>query len=271
MPWAASRPAHRSATGMPTRTALARQAGHRHQAAHALRDLIEARPLGIRPVLAEAGDAGEHDARIDRPEVVVGDVEPSLTSGRKFSTTTSARSTRRSRISRPSAALRFRVRLRLLRCRFWKSDPARAAEPMAVGPLVRHLDLDHVGAPVGELAHAGRSGAHPRQIDHREAGQGGTCGQMRHGALPGCRRSRLDSGHHTGQGPCHPSDQPNAVALAKSRREPWGVQQAIRLVKQLCPRRAARPGRCLLRLRPWASPGDGSARDNRRLAAPRAS
>jgi len=34
----------------------------RHQAAHALRDLVEARPFGVRPVLAEAGNTGEHDA-----------------------------------------------------------------------------------------------------------------------------------------------------------------------------------------------------------------
>jgi hypothetical protein len=30
------------------------KAGDRHQAAHALRDLVEARPLDVRPVLAEA-------------------------------------------------------------------------------------------------------------------------------------------------------------------------------------------------------------------------
>ena len=33
------------------------QAGDRHQAAHALRDLVEARAVGVGPVLAEAGDA----------------------------------------------------------------------------------------------------------------------------------------------------------------------------------------------------------------------
>src|SRR5207244_3083397 len=36
--------------------ALSRQASDRHQPAHALRDLVEARPLFVRPVLAEAGD-----------------------------------------------------------------------------------------------------------------------------------------------------------------------------------------------------------------------
>ena len=38
--------------------ALSGQTGHRHQAAHALRNLIEARPVGVGAVLAEAGDAG---------------------------------------------------------------------------------------------------------------------------------------------------------------------------------------------------------------------
>ena len=46
-------------------------------------------------------------------------------------------------------------------------------------PLAAHarvalgrLHLDDLGAPVGELAHRGRAGAHPRQIDHLEAGEG---------------------------------------------------------------------------------------------------
>jgi hypothetical protein len=34
--------------------ALVRQSRHRHEPAHALRDLVEARPLGVRTVLAEA-------------------------------------------------------------------------------------------------------------------------------------------------------------------------------------------------------------------------
>jgi len=33
------------------------------------------------------------------------------------------------------------------------------------------LDLDHVGAPVGELAYTGRPGAHPRQIDDFETSE----------------------------------------------------------------------------------------------------
>ena len=45
--------------------ALPGQAGDRHQPAHALRDLVEARPVGVGAVLAEAGNAGVDDARID--------------------------------------------------------------------------------------------------------------------------------------------------------------------------------------------------------------
>src|SRR5262249_41178234 len=50
--------------------ALARQAGDPHQPAHALRNLIEARPLAIRAVLAEAGDAGVDEAPVERFEAL---------------------------------------------------------------------------------------------------------------------------------------------------------------------------------------------------------
>src|SRR5208283_2585036 len=48
-----------------------------------------------------------------------------FTLGRKFSTTTSAFLTMRLKAASPSGAFRLSVMLRLLRCRFWKSDPSR--------------------------------------------------------------------------------------------------------------------------------------------------
>src|SRR6267378_1379088 len=48
-----------------------------------------------------------------------------LTSGRKFSTTTSACSASRLNTSRPLESFRFSVMARLLRCKFWKSEPWR--------------------------------------------------------------------------------------------------------------------------------------------------
>src|SRR5262245_65966079 len=44
---------------------LPRQAGDRHQPAHALRDLVEARPVGVRTSLPVAGDAGIDELGID--------------------------------------------------------------------------------------------------------------------------------------------------------------------------------------------------------------
>src|SRR4029077_9468206 len=55
---------------------LARQPRNRHQPAHALGDLVDARPLGVRPALAEPGNAAVDDARIDLLDRLVIDAEP---------------------------------------------------------------------------------------------------------------------------------------------------------------------------------------------------
>src|SRR4029079_18416127 len=47
--------------------------------------------------------------------------------------------------------------------------PAHALAALVVG---RHLDLDDIGAPIGELAHASGARAHPRQVEHGEARKG---------------------------------------------------------------------------------------------------
>src|SRR5438105_10185881 len=60
-----------------------------------------------------------------------------FTWGRKFSTTTSALAARRRKTSTPSGDFRSSVRLRLLRCRFWKSGPWRgppAGSPSSLCP-----------------------------------------------------------------------------------------------------------------------------------------
>ena len=60
---------------------FAGRAGDRHQPAHALRDLIEAGPLVIGAVLAEAGDAAIDDARIDLLHALIVDAELGLDVG----------------------------------------------------------------------------------------------------------------------------------------------------------------------------------------------
>ena len=101
-------------------------AGDRHQPAHALRDLVEAGPVAIGPVLAEAGNAGVDEARIDRAQRLVVDAEPA--SSRRGGNSRRPRrpsSTRRLNTAMPSGSLRLSVMPRLLRCRFWKSGPWR--------------------------------------------------------------------------------------------------------------------------------------------------
>ena len=119
---------------------LARQSGDRHQPAHALRDLVEARPVGVGPVLAEAGDAAVDDARVDLAQVLVVDLRAAAS--RRAGSSRPPR-----RPSSPSAgtprgppcSFRLSVMLRLLRCRFWKSKPSRgppgASPPFSSGGI----------------------------------------------------------------------------------------------------------------------------------------
>ena len=159
--------------------AAARHAGDPHDAAHALGDLVEARALGIGPVLAEARDRAQDDARVHLLQALVVDAETELHVG--------------------AVVLDHHVGLldqlhedgeavRLLEV---ERDRALVAmQVLEVGPMARpahvhvtgagrHLDLDAVGAPVGEVAHRGRAGTHPRQVEHGEAGKR-SCGHGSH-------------------------------------------------------------------------------------------
>src|ERR1019366_3902446 len=49
---------------------------------------------------------------------------------------------------------------------------AWAARALAFLQTLRRLDLDDVGAPIGELAHASRPGTHAREVENGEAGKG---------------------------------------------------------------------------------------------------
>src|ERR1700685_3524540 len=104
-----------------------------------------------------------------------------LTSGRKFSTTTSAFSASRLNTSSPLGSFRLSVIARLLRCRFWKSEPWRRPSRLSGRRIPQQrIDLDDIGAPVRELAHAGRPGADAGEIEHGEAGQGLRGARERH-------------------------------------------------------------------------------------------
>ena len=113
---------------------LARDAGDRHEAAHALRDLVEARPVAVGAVLAEARDAGEDDARVDLARAT-----RSRCRGGTSRRAGSSRPPRRrsspgaSSTSRASGSLRLSVIERLLRCRFCMSGPSRGPPMSSFG------------------------------------------------------------------------------------------------------------------------------------------
>src|SRR5450631_3100552 len=61
---------------------------------------------------------------------------------------------------------------------------ARAARLFAGGILHQRIDLDHIGAPIRELPHAGRPGADAGEIEHGEAGKGLRGARERHSETP---------------------------------------------------------------------------------------
>jgi hypothetical protein len=161
MPSAQNRP-HRSGAG---------RAGDRHQPAHALGDLVEARPLGVRPVLAEAGNAAEHDALVDLLQRFIVDAETVFHVGAEIldhdvglfdQPLERGEALRRLQIERHAAF----VALKILEVGAF----ARPARALALGQVGRRLDLDDIGAPVAQLAHASRAGSDPGQIEDSEAG-----------------------------------------------------------------------------------------------------
>src|SRR6476620_2240760 len=96
-----------------------------------------------------------------------------FTSGRKFSTTTSALAASRRKVAAPSGDLRSSVMPRLLRCRFWKSGPWRAPpQVFADIQVLGQLDLDDIGAPIGQLANGSGTGADTRHVEDSEARKG---------------------------------------------------------------------------------------------------
>ena len=152
---------------------LSRQAGDRHQPAHALGNLVEAGPIGVGTVLAEPRNAGIDQAWIDLRQRLVIDAEALLYVGTEV-------------LDHDIGFLHHSLERRQPFGRFEVERHAAlvAMQVLKVGPLARpaHLildaggrfDFDDIGAPVGKLPHAGRPRAHPREIEHRE-----TCQSLR--------------------------------------------------------------------------------------------
>ena len=158
--------------------ALPRQPGDPHQPAHALRDLVEARPVAIRAVLPEARYAAIDEPRVERLQGFVVDTEP------EFHVRAIVLDHDIHRLDQPvedRAAVRFlEVERQAALVAMQVLEIRAVAVARHVVALARHLDLDDVGAPISQMPGAGGSGARARQIQHLEAGKRLTGRNTRH-------------------------------------------------------------------------------------------
>jgi hypothetical protein len=147
---------------------LARQAGDRHQASHALGDLVDPGAALIGPVLAEAGNAAVDDARVDLLHRLVVDAEPVLDRGLEVLDDDIGLCRQFHEDFEPLLAFQVEGDRALVAVQVLEVG-AVAAAAGRVGMLAGRLDLDHIGAPVRKLPHRGRAGAVGGQVDHRKA------------------------------------------------------------------------------------------------------
>ena len=149
---------------------LPRQAGNRHQPAHSLRDLIETRTVAIRPALSETGDAGVDQARVDRLQRLVVDAKAGLHVGPVILDHDIRVAHQLAEDLDPLGRFQVQRQAALVAVQVLKiRTVARTAEPFAGAG--RRLDLDHLGAPIGKLAHCRRTGADAGQVDDLEPGK----------------------------------------------------------------------------------------------------
>ncbi len=133
-----------------------------------MRDLVEAGPVAIGPVLAEARDAGIDQAPVERPQALIVDAEPELHVGTKIL---------HQHVGRGDEPLQDLDAVLLLEVE--RHAPLVAVKILEIGEVapaaelaiaLSRLDLDDLGAPIGKLAHGGRARAHAGEIDDLEAG-----------------------------------------------------------------------------------------------------
>ena len=165
-----------------------------HEPRHPLHDLVVARPLAVRTLLAEAGDT-----RIDEPWVVAGeclvvDAEPVLDVGAVV--LHDHVRPRREPLQDLDAArvLEVHGHAPLVAVEIGRVEE-HALAPLAAGPL----HAEHLGAEVREDLRAGGARADGGEIHHGEAGQGSGC--VAHGSLsvPAAKRRFKETGPREGE------------------------------------------------------------------------
>ena len=147
----------------------ARLAGHGHQPAQALRDLVHPAPVGIGPGLAEARDGAVDDPRVDRANGLVIDAEAMLHVG--------------PHVLDDDVRVPGQTQEEVAPLGCFQVDPDRTLAPVQIleiaavagpdqiaGRLVRlaPLDPEHIGAPVRQLAHGERTRPRMGEVEHPE-------------------------------------------------------------------------------------------------------
>jgi len=149
----------------------------RREPAHGLGHRGEAGTRGVRTVLPETRDAAEHDALVDLAQCRVVDAQPRLDVGPKILDDHVCSLDELAEDLQPFRVFQVERHAALVAMHILEIAAfARAAGSFAFVEAGRHLDLDHLRAPVGELANAGRARAHAGQVDHFDMRKGGGSG-----------------------------------------------------------------------------------------------
>src|SRR3974390_60581 len=171
---------------------LTRQAGDRHQPAHALGDLVEAGAVAVGAVLAEAGDRAGQKPLVVLLRALVGDPKPVFhvraevfdhDIGLRDHAPEGGEPLWRLQVKRDAPLVAVQVlEIGIL---------ARAAGAFAFFEMRGRLDLDDIGAPVSELADAGRAGTDAGEIEDGKTGKGLGSPGKRHRKHSGLRKTEL--------------------------------------------------------------------------------
>ncbi len=194
-----------------------RRAARRGRAAPRLERELGRRPPAPRPAATEGRDGDERDAGVPRPHRLRIEPDASIAPGPRLSTTMSAPVASSRTRSRPAGEPRSTAALRLEVLRKRNSTPSSsrpAAVPTrssaAADRRAGLLDLEHVGAGVGQQLGAVRPGDLGRQVEDADAGE-----RSRH-SLSGRAGDRADDPEcgRGGRAPC-------SCRAASSSPRPW--------------------------------------------------
>jgi hypothetical protein len=153
--------------GAEPRRAAVRLAGHRHHAGEGLQHVVVARSVLERPTRPVAGDRDMDQPRVQPDQPGVGQAEP-LRRGR--------REVLQQHVAAADQALEDRLALRRLQVQGQAALAAVGAEEIGSAPVHHRrpaavlvagevLDLDHLGAEVGEELAAGWAGQHAAEVE----------------------------------------------------------------------------------------------------------